>query len=94
MGSSVFTAFQQFTWGAFGGCLIVLSKIILLTAHLTSSSPFPQWNFKLCMLLVGWVAGVIVSGVVSIACESHNRFIAIYEGMSLPALLLAIAQGL
>ncbi len=85
---------QQFMWGAFGGVFVIFAKFGLFVSHLDDTSAPPHWNFKLWMLLIWWFGGIAVSGIVSMACESHNRFIAVYEGMSLPALFLAIAHEL
>jgi len=48
-------------------------------------------NFRACILCVVWVVLPFVSGFVSRTCDPHHRLLAVFEGMSAPALFFEVA---
>jgi hypothetical protein len=86
---------QRFGWGFLGGLIIVVFRLLAYAHGLPEDV---RWGLLLApkhLLVAGcWCAFPFFSGWLSFACEAHHRFIALYEGASLPALFLVIAKGL
>lgn len=82
----------QFSWGLFGGCIMVGYRVYAFAIKLTDDSPWPRLTFKKCLLLGWWVGFPIVSGFLSMVCDPHSPLMAVFEGASAPALFLLLAK--
>jgi len=82
----------QFFWGFFGGCILVGYRLYAYAIKLTDDTPWPRCTFKSFLLLGWWGFFLIVSGFVSVVCEPHSPLMAVFEGVSTPALFLLVAK--
>lgn len=83
---------QQFWWGFLGGCLVLAFRVWTYANGLASNAPCPDLNFRTCLLGAVWIAFPFMSGLLSRVCEPHHPLIAVFEGVSAPALFSFIAS--
>jgi hypothetical protein len=83
---------QQFWWGFFGGCMVLLFRVWTFANASAPDIPYPNPCFRTILLCALWLAFPFVSGLVSRLFEPHSRLHAVIEGAAAPALILAIAK--
>ncbi len=83
---------EQFWWGFVGGCLILGFRLWNYANALPPDAPWPNANFRTCLLSGVWLAFPFFSGFIGRICDPHHRLIAVFEGASAPALFFLIAK--
>ncbi len=72
--------------------MVLAFKVWAYASSLPPDAPWPNTNFRTCLLCISWFLVPFISGLVSRTCDPHHRFIAAFEGISASILFSVIAK--